>query len=178
MTNLVANYICNAYSASIMVTAALEALRHVGLCTHRLSASYFLDVNRLRILLLVLLAVLLPIRGAVAASMLCPEGGGTSTTQAVGVHEHHGVHAGQAMQSDHSAARHHVVADGANSGSSSNEHPASCHFCASGCCMASMVVTVPSLSHPGLTSTVMFPALTAPIPTFHSGGQDRPPRTI
>ena len=44
--------------------------------------------------------------------------------------------------------------------------------------MASMVGTVPSLAQPGLTSSVAFPALTAPVTGFQSDGQDRPPRTI
>jgi hypothetical protein len=44
--------------------------------------------------------------------------------------------------------------------------------------MASIVGTVPSLGEHGLTSAVVFPALTARIPAFQSDGQERPPRTI
>ena len=134
-------------------------------------------MKNVRIVILVLLALLLPIRGAVAATMMCPEGEGTSTTQVVSLQTHNDMHAGHEMHSHHSAAHHHPTADASDNDSSSGEHPATCHFCASGCCMASMVGTVPSLGQPGLMSFVTFPALTAPLPAFHSGGQDRPPRT-
>jgi len=128
-------------------------------------------VKRFRILILVLMAILLPIRGAVAATMLCPEGEGTDTVVTVVVHGHHEMH------SDHAASHHHATGD-VTDGSSSVKHPTTCQFCASGGCMASIVGTVPSLEQPGPTSSVSFPALTAPVPAFQSDGQDRPPRTI
>ena len=128
--------------------------------------------------ILVLLAILLPIRGAMAATMLCPDGEGPSSAAVVAEHGHHDMQADQEMHADHSSPHHHASGDAPNDDSSSGEHPANCHFCASGCCMASIVGTVPSLGQPGLTSSVAFPALTAPIPAFQSDGQDRPPRTI
>lgn len=134
-------------------------------------------MTHLRIFILVLLIVLLPIRGAVAATMLCPEGGGPSTAAVVAEHGHPDLHAEVEMHADHSLAHHHASAEAPNDDSSSGEHPTTCHFCASGCCMASMVGTDPSLGQPSLTSSVAFPALTAPVPAFRSDGQDRPPRT-
>jgi len=136
-------------------------------------------VKHLRIFILVLLAVLLPIRGAVAATMLCPDAAGTGAAAVVvAEHGHHDMQAGHEMHAEQSASHHHDMGVSTNEDSSSGEHPATCHFCSSGCCMASMVGTVPSLGQPSLTSLVSFPALTTPIPAFQSGGQDRPPRTI
>ena len=128
-------------------------------------------MKRFRILILVLMAILLPIRGAVAATMLCPEGEGTESATIVAVHGHHDMH------SDHGASHRHATGD-ATDGSSSVKHSTTCQFCASGGCMASIVGTVPSLGQPNLTSSVFFPALTAPVPAFQSDGQDRPPRNI
>jgi hypothetical protein len=112
------------------------------------------DVKHLRIIMLALLAILLPVRGVVAATMLCP------------------------AHADHPSAHHHASEEAPDTDPSSAENPATCHFCASACCMASIVCTLPSLSEPGLTASDGFPALTAPVPVFQSDGQDRPPRTI
>jgi hypothetical protein len=135
-------------------------------------------VKHFRTFILILMAVLLPVRGAVAATMLCPEGETPSTAAVVAEHGHHDMHADPAMHADHAAAHHHAIGDAPGDDSASGEHPTTCHFCASGCCMASMVGAVPSVGPPGLTSQVTFPVLTAPIPAFQSDGQDRPPRTI
>ena len=135
-------------------------------------------MKRLRIFILVLLAILLPIRGAVAATMLCPEGEAPNSAAVVAVHDHHGMQADHEVHVDDSSAHHQAHEEAPDDDSSSGEHPTNCHFCASGCCMASMVGTVPSLGQPGLTSPITFPALTARIPAFQSDGQERPPRTI
>lgn len=135
-------------------------------------------MKHLRIFVLVLLAVLLPIRGAVAATMLCAEGQGPSSAAVVAVHEHGEMQEGHAMTLDHSSGHHHASGDSPNQDSSSGEHPTTCQFCASGGCMASIVGKVPSLGQSSLTSSVYFPALTARVPAFQSDGQDRPPRTI
>lgn len=129
-------------------------------------------MKHLRIIILVMLSILLPVRGAVAATMLCSDGEGTGTAAVVAGHDDHDVRA------DHSSAHHDAGEDAPDADSTSADHPATCHFCASGCCMASIVGTVPSLGEPRLTSSVIFPALTARIPAFQSDGQERPPRTI
>lgn len=116
-------------------------------------------MKHLRLVILVMLSILLPIRGAMAATMPCPDG------------EHR-------MHADHSSAHHHAGEAAPDVDGTSADHPAACHFCASGCCMASIVGTVPSLGEPRLTSSVVFPALTARIPAFQSDGQERPPRTL
>lgn len=119
-----------------------------------------------------MLSILLPLRGALAATMLCPDGAGMGT--AVVVAER----GGHDMQADHPMAHVHASDEAPDTDSSQGDHPATCHFCASGCCMASIVGTVPLLGEPNLASTVVFPAVTARSPAFQSGGQDRPPRTI
>lgn len=135
-------------------------------------------MKHLRIIILVMLSILLPIRGAVAATMLCPDGEGTGTAAVVGGHDDHDMHADHQMHADHSSAHHHASEEAPNADTTSANHPAACHFCASGCCMASIVGTVPSLAEPSLTTSVVFPALSARIPAFQSDGQERPPRTI
>lgn len=135
-------------------------------------------MKHLRILILVLMSILLPIRGAVAATMLCPQGEAARTAAVIAGQGHHGMHADPEMHADHSMAHHHAVAEASSDDSSSADHATTCHFCASGCCMASIVGTGPSLGEPSLTSPIIFAALTARIPAFESDGQDRPPRTI
>ena len=133
-------------------------------------------MKQLRLFILILLSVLLPVRGALAATMLCPEGEATGTAVAVAGHEHHELQSDPAPHADHSAAHHHA-GEAANSDESpSGEHPTTCNFCASGCCMASICGVVPCVAPLGPTASVVFPLLTAPIPAFQSGGQDRPPR--
>lgn len=135
-------------------------------------------MKHLRIFILVLLAVLLPIRGAVAATMLCPEGDGSVTMEVAVQHAHHGMHSEHEMHSSGSASHHHAGEANGDGHSSSGEHPATCQFCASGGCMPSMLGSFPSLGLPSLTSSTVFPTLTTRVPAFQSGGQDRPPRTI
>lgn len=131
-------------------------------------------MKHLRIIILVLLSILLPVRGAMAATMLCPDGermGTAAVAEAVG-HDDHSMHAG------HTGA-HSLDADEAPTTEPSSDcHPATCHFCASACCMASMVGTVPPLAEPVAGSSVTFPTLNARIPAFQSDGQERPPRTL
>ena len=134
-------------------------------------------MKRFRILILVLMAILLPIRGAVAATMLCAEGEATGTATVVAEHQHHDMTAGQEMRADRSASHQHAGGDAAGD-SSSGKHPTTCQFCASGGCTASIVGTVPSLGQQSLTSSVSFPALTTRVTVFYPDGQDRPPRTI
>ncbi len=144
----------------------------------RAACPTILDVSRLRIFILVLIAVLLPVRGAVAASMLCPQGVGTNEAAFVAEHGHHDVHSERGMHAGVSAVHHDASAEATNNDSSSGEHPTTCHFCAGGCCMACIVNTFSSTGQSELNSSVSFPALTAPAASFQSGGQDRPPRTI
>jgi len=141
-------------------------------------------VKHLRTFILVLLAVLLPIRGAVAAALLCPGGVKTDVTVVVGEHGHYAQHLDHGTPMDHSASHEHHSAshDEAHDATTGDESATgggtgTCQFCASGCCMASMVGSVPSLGQPVVTGSAVFPMLAVPVAAFQSDGQDRPPRT-
>lgn len=118
-----------------------------------------------RVWILLVLAVLLPLRGAVAASMLCPTGTSSTSTTQVALHDH-GSH-----EADHASAGHH---DGAH------EHGGSetCHACAAFCSLTPFVGEEPAVVAALDLSGVAFPAPAAPAPSFVCGGQERPPRSI
>ena len=152
-------------------------------------------MKNLRVSILVLLAMLLPIRGVIAAAMLCPgDGSGLSSAVAVAVAVavervhvamsamsavpampgEHGVHGEQ-------ATAHHHPSDGDapdHDTSVPDGHPTACQVCASGCCLTPLAFAPPSVQVKVLTTSAVYPALTLDIPDFASGGQDRPPRTI
>lgn len=125
-----------------------------------------------RILVLLLVCVLLPFRGAVAATMLCAEPGQTNEVAAAVGHAHHGTQGNDHADDVEAHADKGVTAadDGAKSDS--------CHICASGCNAAAMVTELPSAPDAMPVASVVFPALNAPAPDFQSEGQDRPPRAI
>jgi hypothetical protein len=140
-------------------------------------------VKTWRVLLLMLLALLLPVRGAMAAAMLCPPGGhGHAVAQALAAqpvhhhagHEHAGQHAGQNLHQHHHPEAPADTPD-AHAG---DTHSSSCHVCASFCSMTPMPSDIPALPQPALVSSMSFPTWAAPEPLFLSDGQERPPRTI
>ena len=123
-----------------------------------------------RVFLLVVLAVLLPVRGAVAAAMLCPPGTGTAPELAVMAHSHDAmVHADGAH--DH-AAHEHGQHDHGKGGHDK------CNVCSSSCSSPSMPSASLGFAEPEALSSQSFPDLSAPAPTFQSDGQERPPRTL
>ena len=123
----------------------------------------------LRIWLVVLLAVVLPVRGAMAAAMWCPPGGAGQAAASAMAHveedSHHGL--AHAEGADRHAAHDH--------GKLAHDK---CNLCASSCSSPSMPSTSAGLDGPGALTSQSFPDLSAPAPTFLSDGQDRPPRTI
>lgn len=123
---------------------------------------------------LVLLALLLPIRGAVAGAMLCPEGS-HSAAQMEGFE-----HAGQRMHEGPIAAHHHDHADPTphHEPPGSSGHSSGCGICATFCSMTPILSAMPAVEPATLAAAVTFPALSAPTPTFQSDGQDRPPRSL
>ena len=139
---------------------------------------YSNHVRTVRIWLLVFLAVLLPVRGAVAAAMLCPIGeSGTQTelqVQAISaMHEsmdHSMAHEGHAGAHEHASANHH---DGHDHGATDK-----CNMCSAYCSLTPLVSNSPMLPEPLALSAVKFPDLSSPAPSFISDGQERPPRTI
>lgn len=131
-------------------------------------------MKRLRLWFLVLLALLLPVRGAMAAAMPCmPTGGGSHAEVVVMDHgdmDHHdGMHHGHDVQAhepspDSQPDQGHVSQD-------------KCNMCSASCSSPPLASSLPAIDGPVVLSTASFPAVSAPAPTFQSGGQDRPPRT-
>jgi hypothetical protein len=129
--------------------------------------------------LLLLLAVLLPVRGALAAAMLCPvaEAGMQAELHAQVVpamHEdmdHAMAHSGHGEVHDHAAPSHHH--DGHDHGAADK-----CNMCSAFCSLTPLVSGPPTLPEPPALSDVKFPHLSIPAPSFISDGQERPPRTI
>ena len=127
----------------------------------------------LRIWLLVLLAILLPVRGAIAAALPC-EGTGRPAPAAhmhMHMHMHHAMDAAglgpeASAAIDHDGHHHdHAGAD-------------KCNLCSSCCSTAPLLVTFSSTVAALDGSGVDFPLVQAPAPTFLSDGQERPPRSI
>lgn len=136
----------------------------------------------IRIWLLVLLAALLPVRGAIAAAMLCPPA-------AAGTHSEmprmdHGAMAG-AHEYAHQDHAQHEHADaglhGDHGGTHDDKGPTShdkCNLCSACCSATPLLSTMPSVPQPHGLATASFPDVFAPAPSFLSDGQERPPRSI
>ena len=137
--------------------------------------------NAWRIGLLVLVAVLLPLRGAMAAAMLCSPALAGAQTQA---------HAGAAGDSKHDAhtTHEHVVHEHAQHDHDHSEHAgkvahtalddSACSLCAAFCSATPLPSGTPTLSAPSDYTSAAFPELRAATPSFVSGGPERPPRSI
>ena len=143
-------------------------------------------LNTFRICFLLLLALLLPVRGAVAAAMLCPAGpagmqhemtrGEAARHDAMDHadrHAHPAAHGGQAMEHGHAAINH-------DDGHAGHDHTTSesCNACSSLCSLTPQVTSLPPVFSPLDPAGVKFSEPSAPAPSFLSDGQERPPRTI
>jgi uncharacterized protein involved in copper resistance len=130
-------------------------------------------VKSLRLFLLLLMAVLLPLRSAIAAAVPCA--GLEHSVPAMHVHAMAAGHAaaalpGQSQQPtsvQHAAPQHH-------------EHAASdkCSLCASCCSATPMPATFSFSVAAPERRAANFPALDASSPTFLSEGPERPPRSV
>lgn len=117
-----------------------------------------------RLFVLMLLAMLLPLRGVSAAALLCEQQPATHTEMVVDdAHEHD-----PASMPGHD----HTNDDHSHSGVDKGRH------CLSSCSAAPLMGAVPSVLTPTLAGTTVFPHFAAPASTFQSDGQDRPPRSI
>jgi len=129
-------------------------------------------VRTLRIWLLLVIAVLLPIRGAMAAALPCLN----AAHGAAAVEAHHGHHhPGMGVDGEH---RHGVAS--LDVGSHHHDHAGAgkCNACASCCTAPPMMATFsPGVARLDLP-TAPYPVLTASAPSFVSEGQERPPRSI
>jgi len=126
-------------------------------------------VKLFRIWLVVLLAVVLPVKGALAAAMLCPPAG--SMPADVSAMAHGPGHGHVDMGHEH-AGHDHAQHD---HGKSAHDK---CNLCSSSCSSPSMPSTSSGFDEPEALTSQSFPDLSAPAPTFLSDGQERPPRTL
>ena len=138
-------------------------------------------MRTIRIWLLVLLAVLLPVRGAVAAAMLCPpasSGGQSSVATAVSDVDHHAT--GAAGHAEHEHADHQHAGHDADASGTGGHHDGfgKCNLCCDFCSMTPLLSTLPAVPMPPDLASVSFADLLAPAPSFLSDGQERPPRSI
>lgn len=131
-------------------------------------------MKTVRILLLVLITLLLPFRGAVAAVEHCTEEVDGNRME-LRLHEH--PHAGQAAASCHSADPDHAT-DPPGPHDPAAGMAGECSSCAASCSSSPLVNAVPLLSPPLSFTALVFPALHAPAPSFLSDGQERPPRSV
>ena len=165
--------------------------------TARSGASVSLSaVTLIRLWLLLLLAVLLPFRGALAAAMPCMSAGegGHGMAQMMGAHaqpenghghdhgnDHHRGH-DQGHGQVHGAGPHVPdAADAQHVGHASAHHdpsaPDQCSAC-SACCASPSLPSAPmGIDEPAVLAAVSFPAFSAPEPSFQSDGPERPPRS-
>lgn len=141
------------------------------------------SVKHLRLVLLLLLAVLLPIRGAVAAAMMCPPA--TGAQQATVMERAGGAHADGAVNGmDHAHGHGHHHAEPAGESSDGHQHSSSvgaqdkCNLCAASCFVTPLVSDPLNAPQPPEVVTRVPPDLNAPAPSFLSDGQERPPRSI
>jgi hypothetical protein len=134
-------------------------------------------VRKVRIWLLVLLSVLLPIQGAVAAGMPCPN-------ESTPVHEHRHSHDSMSahhrmMVDDHGVqAAGHVGSSDGHHGHAGAGHQDRCNLCASCCAGAAIATTFATVFAPLEAATESFAAPASPVASFLSDGQERPPRSI
>lgn len=120
-------------------------------------------VKSLRIVVLVLLAMLLPLRGVSAAALLCEQQPASHTEMAALAHDHE---AASATARDHAQHEH-------DHGGVDKDH-----HCLASCSATPLMSALPTIASPAAAGAAVFPHFAAPAPTFQSGGQDRPPRSI
>lgn len=129
--------------------------------------------NALRIVLLVLLAVLLPIRGAMAAAMLCPP-----ALDAASAHAHGDARSVHGAEAAHDHAQHSHHHEHAASSAQANGDDGACNLCAAFCAATPLPSSAPTLTAPSDDMNASFPELHAAVPSFISSGPERPPRSI
>ncbi|HEX5683153.1 MAG TPA: hypothetical protein VFY73_03870 [Ideonella sp.] len=134
----------------------------------------------LRLWLLLLLAALLPVRGAIAAAMLCPHAGAGAHSE-MRLANHHAGDRGNAASvihdhgpQEHPAAAHH---GSGHDGQGAMDHD-KCNLCSACCSTTPLLSAMPSVPQPHDQAAVSFPDVCAPAPNFLSDGQERPPRSI
>ena len=140
---------------------------------------YFDPVKHFRLWLLLLLAVLLPMRGAFAAAMFCPPAGVGTQSEVRAPGHAAGQHATADVVMD-DAAHDPVTHDhGSNTGDGESlSTQDKCNLCSAFCSVAAFVGSLFTMPTPQDLAAAAFPDPFAPPPSFLSDGQDRPPRSI
>jgi hypothetical protein len=139
-------------------------------------------VKSLRIVLLLLLAVLLPMRSAIAGAMLCPVTGAGTQAELNLAHAataHHALDDALGGAHDHAAGAHHHAA-GAHDHGAHHEHGGpsdKCNVCSAFCSAVPLIGSLPELLPPLDAVAMAYPDDSAPAPSFLSDGQERPPRS-
>lgn len=126
-----------------------------------------IPVKSIRVWLLVLLAFALPMRGGMAAAMVCLPAAAHSHA-VPGAHGHE--HAGHGDAAARTPAAHD------HGGPAGHDATGKCSSCAS-CCSVSIPVVATFTLAQAPPAAARFPELPAPAAEFFSGGQERPPRT-
>ncbi len=124
------------------------------------------------------MAVLLPLRGALAAAMMCPVAGTGVQTEVVlaeQAHDHGHSHAQGTddHQAQPEAGSHHADHHDFAAGDSADK----CNLCSAFCSVTGMVSGFATTAEPQ-TVAATFPHLYAPPPSFVPDGLKRPPRSI
>ncbi len=127
---------------------------------------------------MVLLALLLPVRGAVAGAMMCPAGGSGSQTELRPQQVAHLSVGGSMATQGHTGAHHHAHAAGDRHGNPAFGHGDKCGVCAAGGSFTPLWGAIPAVAPALESASAEFPSLSAPAPSFLSDGQERPPRRI
>ncbi|MBI5268170.1 MAG: hypothetical protein HY856_00690 [Burkholderiales bacterium] len=134
-------------------------------------------MKTVRLLLLVMLALVLPLRGALANVTWCMDRA-HGTGHAVSTpHEHGSAHGGEghAHGAEHAHGDHGPLA---SHDAHTQDDPCAEHgsVCAAACAAPPILSAPPVVLAPVSTAAAPFPALTAPPPSHPSEGQERPPR--
>jgi hypothetical protein len=142
-------------------------------------------VKTWRIWLILLMAVLIPVRGAAAASVLCPIGSSGSSARIhvvdnVPTHNardearanHHAEISEQASELDHAC-------DSTGEERNSDEHAANdgCKTCAAHCSVIPLLSSLPIIPQPFDWALGKFSELRDASSSFVADGEDPPPRT-
>ncbi len=137
----------------------------------------FRPVKSVRILLLVLLAVVLPFRGALAQVVHCA--GSSNDTAHVEVaaqaHEDGHHHSDERLHAQPDLDAQGLFADAGDPAATTTD---ACNLCTVSCASPPILMAPPALVQSPLVSASTYPALDAPPPSHHSEAQERPPRSI
>jgi len=137
----------------------------------------------MRVLVLLLVCLLLPLRGTLASTLLCAQQGPASTLNTAADQMHHAMpcHAADtdgSMHDHHHGTGHGSADQDTPSGDGVKNQSDGCHVCCASACAAALTAAAPGTPGALPVPSTVFPALRVPAPDFLSDGQERPPRTI